>query len=164
MADSFEVVQSSPEDGLTEEQRHEVVAAQLRGEAKAEGQGPDAVVAAVASELKEIGLEPDPSELHRRYEEIDPDIPELADADSGADAGADADRDARDASDRPGADELPADAGTGAAMVTDPSRTDGPVSAGVDGARDHAPVDDPAPVGDPAPHDDPVAGNDQAPR
>jgi len=64
MSDSFEVVQSSPDDGLSEEQRHEVVAAQLRGEAKAEGQSADAVVASVAAELEEIGLEPDPSELH----------------------------------------------------------------------------------------------------
>jgi hypothetical protein len=122
MADSFEVAQSSSEDELTDEQRHEVVAAQLRGEAKAEGQGPDAVVAAVAGELEDLGLEPDPSELHRRYEEIDPEIPELTNAD------ADADGDARPADERTGAS---ADA------------ADGPVSAGVDAGRDHAPVDDP---------------------
>ena len=81
MPDSFEVAQSSSEDGLSVEQQHEVVAAQLRGEAKAAGQAPEAVVAAVAAELEDIGLEPDPSELHRRYEEIDPDIPELTDVD-----------------------------------------------------------------------------------
>jgi hypothetical protein len=84
MSDSFEVAQSSSEDELSEEQRHEVVAAQLRGEAKVAGQGSDAVVAAVAEELEEIGLEPNPAELHRRYEEIDPDLPELADAESDA--------------------------------------------------------------------------------
>lgn len=117
MSDSFEVAQSSSEDELTDEQRHEVVAAQLRGEAKAEGQGPDAVVAAVAAELEDLGLEPDPTELHRRYEEIDPDIPELTGAD----------------------DVPPADQGTGATTTA----ADGPVSAGVEGGRDHAPVDDP---------------------
>ena len=117
MSDSFEVAQSNTEGELTDEQRHEVVAAQLRGEAKAAGEGPDAVVAAVAAELEDLGLEPDPSELHRRYEEIDPDIPELTDAD----------------------DAPPADRGTGATTTA----VDGPVSAGVDGGRDHQPVDDP---------------------
>ena len=121
MSDSFEVVQSSPDDGLSEEQRHEVVAAQLRGEAKAEGQSADAVVASVAAELEEIGLEPDPSELHRRYEEIDPDIPQLSDAD----------------------DLPPADGDTGAASSTDSTGADGPVAAGVDASREHPPVDDP---------------------
>jgi hypothetical protein len=133
MSDSFEVVQSSSEGELSEEQRHEVVAAQLRGEAKAEGKGPDAVVAAVAAELAEIGLEPDPSELHRRYEEIDPDIPELTDVDPDSPAAA------------------PADAGTGA---TPAAPADGPVSAGVDGAREHTPVDDPHAD----PETDPYAG------
>ena len=123
MTDSFEVAQSSSEDELTDEQRHEVVAAQLRGEAKAAGDGADAVVAAVAAELEEIGLQPDPSELHRRYEQIDPDLPELADA--------------GDDRDLP-----PADAGTDAATSADASQTDGPVSAGVDGARERGPVDD----------------------
>ena len=116
MADSFEVAQSSSEGELTDEQRHEVVAAQLRGETKAAGEGPDAVVAAVAAELEEIGLQPDASELHRRYEEIDPDIPELTVAD----------------------DTAPADRGTGATT----SAADAPVSAGLDAGRDHAPVDD----------------------
>ena len=149
MADSFEVVQSSSEDELTEEKRHEVVAAQLRGEAKAAGQGPDAVVAAVAAELEDIGLEPDPSELHRRYEEIDPDIPELADA----------------------GDAPPADQGTGAATSATPSEapsTDGPVAAGVDAARDRSPVDDQVPVHDQVPVDDrrpdDRASDDRAPR
>jgi hypothetical protein len=121
MADSFEVAQNNAEGELSEEQRHEVVAAQLRGEAKAAGEGPDAVVAAVAAELEDLGLEPDASELHRRYEEIDPEIPELSDAE----------------------DAPPADRGTGAATSADAAGADGPVAAGVDGARDHAPVDDP---------------------
>lgn len=118
MPDSFEVAQSSSEDALSLEQQHEVVAAQLRGEAKAAGQAPEAVVASVAAELEEIGLEPDPSELHRRYEEVDPDIPELADA----------------------ADLPPADAGTGGTGAA----PDGPVSAGVDASSS---VHQPAPDG-----------------
>ena len=87
MSDNFEVATSSSEGELSEEKRHEVVAAQLRGEAKAAGQGPEAVVAAVSAELESLGLEPNPEEQHRRYEEIDPDLPVLADADeaSGSD-------------------------------------------------------------------------------
>jgi hypothetical protein len=98
MSESFEVAQNSSEGELTDEQRHEVVAAQLRAEARTAGQPPEAVVAAVAAELEDIGLEPDAAELHRRYEEIDPDIPELTDAD----------------------DLPPADQGTGAAGAVDP--------------------------------------------
>ncbi|SDP08639.1 hypothetical protein SAMN04489867_1379 [Pedococcus dokdonensis] len=116
MSDSFEVAQSSSQGELTDEQRHEVVAAQLRGEAKTAGQSPEAVVAAVAAELEDIGLEPDADELHRRYEEIDPDIPELTDAD----------------------DLPPADRGTGAAAQAD---TEAPASAGLDATGDHHEVD-----------------------
>ena len=122
MSDNFEVATSSSEGELSEEKRHEVVAAQLRGEAKAAGQGPEAVVAAVSAELESLGLEPNPAELHRRYEEIDPDIPELTDA---------------------GDDVPPADQGTGAAASADTPGADGPVTAGVDASRAHAPVDDP---------------------
>jgi hypothetical protein len=123
MADNFEVAHSSSEQELSEQKRHEVVAAQLRGEAKAEGRGPDAVVASVAAELESIGLEPDPAELHRRYEEIDPDVPELLDT---------------------GDDGAPPDA-----PVSSPreSGADGPVVAGTDAGREHPPVDD----ADPAP-------------
>ena len=132
MAENFEVAQSSSEGELSDEKRHEVVAAQLRGEAKAAGQGPEGVVAAVAEELKGIGLEPNPEELHRRYEEIDPDLPVLGDAEgqSGGEAG-----------------ELPADAGTGGAAQD--AGTEGPVSAGVDAGRDRAPADDPGEDQDP---------------
>ena len=97
------------------------MAAQLRGEAKAAGQGPEAVVAAVAEELEGIGLEPDPAELHRRYEEIDPDLPELTDVDDG----------------RPEA-RHPADADPDGAPVARwrrPGPADGAVSAGVDAGR-----------------------------
>ncbi len=80
MSDSFEVAEPREgEGGLDDQTRHEVVAAQLRGEAKAEGQGPEAVVAAVAEELEELGLKPDESELERRYEEVDPDVPVVED-------------------------------------------------------------------------------------
>ena len=74
MTEGFEVGRGGPEDEFSEEQRHEMVAAQLRGEAAAAGQGSEAVVAAVGHELREAGLEPDEEVLHRRYEETDPDI------------------------------------------------------------------------------------------
>jgi hypothetical protein len=127
MTDNLEVAHSGSEGEPSDEQRHEVVAAQLRGEAKAAGRGPDAVVAAVAEEIEGIGLEPNPAELHRRYEEIDPDVPVVLDADD-ADAADDAD----------GAADAPADADASDA----PADVDGPVSAGVDAARDHSPVDE----------------------
>jgi hypothetical protein len=80
MSDSFDVAEPAEAGGdLDEQTRHEVVAAQLRGEAKAEGQGPDAVVAAVAEELEGIGLKPDEGELNRRYEQVDPDLPLVED-------------------------------------------------------------------------------------
>jgi hypothetical protein len=66
-------------DALDEKTQHEVVAAQLRGEAKAGGRGTDAVIAAVAEELEGIGLTPDEDELHRRYEEVDPDLTAIDD-------------------------------------------------------------------------------------
>jgi hypothetical protein len=78
MPESFDVAE--PADGaaeLDDKTRHAVVAAQLRGEAKAEGQGPEAVMAAVAEELEELGLKPDEGELHRRYEESEVEVPEL---------------------------------------------------------------------------------------
>ena len=138
MTDNFEVAQSSSEGELPEDKRHEVVAAQLRGEAKAQGQGPDAVVAAVAAELEAIGLEPDPSELHRRYEEIDPDLPELVDAgDEDTPPGAAGDA----APDAPA--NAPADAPGGSPRQ---SGADGPVVAGTDAGREHPPVDDADPA------------------
>jgi hypothetical protein len=85
MPDSFDVVE--PADGsndLDEETRHAVVAAQLRGEHKAEGQGPEAVMAAVAEELEGLGLTPDEDELHRRYEEAQVEVPEVDDDPGGS--------------------------------------------------------------------------------
>lgn len=139
MTDNLEVAHSGSEGEPSDEQRHEVVAAQLRGEAKAAGRGPDAVVAAVAEELEGIGLEPNPAELHRRYEEIDPDVPVLLDADDADDSDAD------DADDADGAADAPADADASDA----PAEADGPVAAGLDASRDHSPVDEGG--GDPAP-------------
>jgi hypothetical protein len=134
MTENFEVAQSGSEGELSDSKRHEVVAAQLRGEAKVAGQGAEAVVAAVAEELEGIGLEPNPAELHRRYEEIDPDLPVLGDAEESA---------AGEEGEAGEAGEVPADAGTRA--VAQDARTEGPVSAGVDAGRDRAPVDQ-APV------------------
>jgi hypothetical protein len=80
MSDSFEVAEPTEGEGaLDEKTQHEVVAAQLRGEEKAAGQGSEAVVAAVAEELEGLGLRPDEAELHRRYEEVDPDLPVVED-------------------------------------------------------------------------------------
>ena len=85
MSDSFEVAEPAEgEGGLDDKLRHEVVAAQLRGEAKAAGQDPETVMSAVAEELKELGLEPDEAELHRRYEQVDPDLPVLEDDPGGS--------------------------------------------------------------------------------
>lgn len=44
-----------------------IVAAQLRGEARAAGQSTRLVVKSVAAELADLGLEPDVRELARRY-------------------------------------------------------------------------------------------------
>lgn len=46
---------------------HAIAAAQLRGEAKAAGLSTRLVVWSVADELAGLGLEPDVSELTRRY-------------------------------------------------------------------------------------------------
>lgn len=83
MPNNFDVAE--PADGATgldDKTQHEVVAAQLRGEAKAQGQGPEATVASVAEELEELGLKPDEAELHRRYEGVETAVPEV-DEDAG---------------------------------------------------------------------------------
>ncbi len=46
---------------------HAIAAAQLRGEAKAEGLSTRLVVWSVAEELEGLGLEPDIREISRRY-------------------------------------------------------------------------------------------------
>ena len=73
MAEGFEVGHARGE--LDEQTRHALVAAQLRGEEKARGRDPEAVIAAVAEEIRALGLEPDHDELERRYAAIDPDLP-----------------------------------------------------------------------------------------
>jgi hypothetical protein len=67
------------DEDLDEATRHEMVAAQLRGEERTKGQAPEAVMAAVAEELRKAGLEPDEGELRRRYDAVDPDLPLTAD-------------------------------------------------------------------------------------
>ena len=51
-------------DGRTS---HAIAAAQLRGEAKAEGLSTRLVVWSIAEEISDLGLEPDVDELSRRY-------------------------------------------------------------------------------------------------
>ena len=80
MGDNFEV--GSVEGELDERTRHEIVAAQLRGEEKASGQAPAEVIESVAQELRAIGVEPDQDQLQRRYAAIDPDLPVLGDSDT----------------------------------------------------------------------------------
>jgi hypothetical protein len=78
MPDNFDVAESA--DGaaeLDDRTQHEVVAAQLRGEAKAQGQGPEAMAASVADELEELGLNPDEAELRRRYQGVEAAVPEV---------------------------------------------------------------------------------------
>lgn len=77
MTEGFEVGHASGE--LDDETRHALVAAQLRGEEKAKGRDPEAVIAAVAEEIRGLGLEPDQQELERRYAAIDPDLPVTSD-------------------------------------------------------------------------------------
>jgi len=79
MGEGFEVGHAHGE--LDEETRHALVAAQLRGEEKAKGRDPEAVIAAVAEEIRGLGLEPDQQELERRYAAIDPDLPVVRDTD-----------------------------------------------------------------------------------
>lgn len=58
-------------DGRTS---HAIVAAQLRGEAKAAGLSTRLVVWSIAHELEDLGLEPDVDELSRRYNAGEPTI------------------------------------------------------------------------------------------
>ncbi len=63
------------ESRVDEDTSHEIAAAQLRGEAKAEGQSTRDMVSSVADELSGLGLEPDEKELARRYNAGDTRIP-----------------------------------------------------------------------------------------
>jgi hypothetical protein len=70
------------DESLDEATRHEMVAAQLRGEERAKGQDPEVVMAAVAQELRVAGFEPDEEELRRRYVAVDPDLPLVEDVEA----------------------------------------------------------------------------------
>ncbi|GAB3436987.1 hypothetical protein GCM10027517_07900 [Phycicoccus ginsengisoli] len=61
------VVQLKPNHRLGSDTAHAVVAAQLRGESRTPDAEPEAVVAAVASEIEDLGLQPDREELAQRY-------------------------------------------------------------------------------------------------
>ena len=65
------VVQLAPGQVLDEGSQHALVAAQLRGEARAERDG-SPVVDAVAREIEALGMEPDRTELRRRYADATP--------------------------------------------------------------------------------------------
>lgn len=52
---------------------HKIVAAQLRGEARADEDNPRAVIRSVAQEIEDLGLTPDLSELEHRYGVTTPD-------------------------------------------------------------------------------------------
>jgi len=90
MAEGFEVGHARGE--LDDETRHALVAAQLRGEEKAKGRDPEAVIAAVAEEIRGLGLEPDQQELERRYAAIDPDLPLTSDTEQDDEAHAPAEQ------------------------------------------------------------------------
>lgn len=61
------VVKLKPNRRLRPETAHAVVAAQLRGEARARDEEPSVVVDAIAHEIEGLGLVPDQEELGRRY-------------------------------------------------------------------------------------------------
>ena len=63
------------DERLDERTSHAVAAAQLRGEAKAEGLSTRLLVWSVADELANLGLEPDVDELARRYNAGETQIP-----------------------------------------------------------------------------------------
>lgn len=102
MGDNFRV--GEPHGDLDDQTRHAIVAAQLRGEEKASGREPQAVIEAVAQELRAIGVEPDEEELRRRYAAIDPDLPVVEDG-----QGAEGDAPGAEPVDGAGEAALPAD-------------------------------------------------------
>ncbi|MEO5983337.1 MAG: hypothetical protein ABIQ13_13585 [Pedococcus sp.] len=61
---------------IDERTAHAVVAAQVRGENKVDAEDADAVVHSIATELEQIGLDPDVGELERRYHGGDTRVPE----------------------------------------------------------------------------------------
>ena len=63
-------------EDIDEPTTHAVVAAPVRGEARVEGQAPETVVRSIATELEQLGLEPDLPELRRRYHSGDTKVPQ----------------------------------------------------------------------------------------
>lgn len=62
------VIRMSPGQRVDDPTSHAIVAAQLRGEASTDDDAsPAAVIDAVARAIEDLGLEPDRSELRRRY-------------------------------------------------------------------------------------------------
>lgn len=67
------VVQLEPGDRIERRTGHQIVAAQLRGEARVDDDNPRAVIASVAHEIEDLGLTPDLAELEDRYGVTTPD-------------------------------------------------------------------------------------------
>jgi hypothetical protein len=67
------VVHVPPGHRIARSTGHEIVAAQLRGEAKADEDNPRAVIRSVAREIEDLGLQPDLPELEHRYGVSTPD-------------------------------------------------------------------------------------------
>jgi hypothetical protein len=67
------VVQLPPGHRIARNTAHKIVAAQLRGEARADDDNPRAVIASVAHEIEDLGLTPDLAELEHRYGVTTPD-------------------------------------------------------------------------------------------
>ncbi|SDP41032.1 hypothetical protein SAMN04489867_2359 [Pedococcus dokdonensis] len=61
------VVKIQPGQRVGDRTSHRIVAAQLRGEARAPDTDTRSVVRAVAKEIEDLGLVPDVPELERRY-------------------------------------------------------------------------------------------------
>ena len=67
------VVQLEPGHHIARSTEHQVVAAQLRGEASAHDDNPRAIIRSVAHEIEDLGLTPDLTELEHRYGVTTPD-------------------------------------------------------------------------------------------
>lgn len=63
------------DDRIDTRTSHAIAAAQLRGEARVAGRGPRTVVRAIAVELEALGLRPNLSELARRYQAGETELP-----------------------------------------------------------------------------------------
>ena len=66
------VVHLEPGHHIAGRAAHEIVAAQLRGEARSGDDSPRTVVRSVAEEIEDLGLLPDVAERERRYGVAEP--------------------------------------------------------------------------------------------